>query len=74
MNSIRNKLQSLMLIKTVKCQKQHTYPSLPIITKQAFLHYLDDETDNIGQNINYKDLKDIKKATIDFFKIMGEDN
>ena len=62
-----------MLIKTVKCQKQQTYPSLPIITKQAFLHYLDDETDNIGQNINYKDLKDIKKATIDFFKIMGED-
>jgi hypothetical protein len=62
-----------MLIENVKCQKQHAYPSVSIITKQAFFNYLDDETDNIGQNINYKDLKDIKKATIEFLKNIGED-
>lgn len=54
----------------VSIPKPKPAPSVPRITKQAFFDYLDDETDNVGTNITFAN---VKNASKDFLEAIGAD-
>jgi len=54
----------------VSVPKPKPAPSVPRITPQAFFDYLDDETDNVGANITFAN---VKKASAEFLDGIGAD-